>query len=235
MKRLIATLILDYQLQSRYLVYTIVVLVAIAVASALHAMFDATQLHFFMPLIILSGVSLTTIFLVGLLILLERDEGTLDVILVSPLRVEEYLASKLISLTFLALLESALLAVICFGLGFTFGWLVFAVVLRGATCVAVGVAISVRFRSITNFLPPAILASALFDIPILWYVELWPSSIVYLWPSMPSLLLAKAAFFDVTGSEIIYASLYGLVAAAGALFWALRSLNRFVIGGKIQM
>ena len=105
-----------------------------------------------MPLAVLGGVSLTTVFLVGVLLLLERGEGTLEVVLVSPLRPGEYLASKLITLTVLALVESAIIAIIAYGLGFSFGWLVIAVVMRASMGVAVGVAVGVRYRSITHFL-----------------------------------------------------------------------------------
>ncbi len=109
MSRLSATLRLDAQLQARNKVYLIIAVAAFGLAFALRALFTSEQLHFFMPLVALSGVTLTTFFLVGVLLLLERGEGTLDVVLVSPLRSAEYLASKLLTVTALALVESALI------------------------------------------------------------------------------------------------------------------------------
>ena len=85
MSRLSATLRLDAQLQARNNVYAIVGIAALGLAGALRALFTPEQLHFFMPLVALSGVGLTSFFLVAVLILLERGEGTLDVVLVSPL------------------------------------------------------------------------------------------------------------------------------------------------------
>ncbi len=232
MSRLLNTLRLDSLLQARNKVYLIIAVAAFALAFALSALFTPQQLHFFMPLVVLASISLTTVFLVGVLLLLERGEGTLDVVLVSPLRPGEYLASKMITLTALALVECAIVAVIAYGLDFAVGWLVVAVVMRASMGVAVGVAVGVRYRSITHFLLPAILVSVSFDLPNIWYLDLSSSPLFYLWPSMPPLLLAKAAFLPVDTLELVYAFVYGGLALAAALFWASRSIDRYVVRGE---
>lgn len=234
MNRLLATMQLDLRLQVRYKVYLIVIGAALAISAALSSALTPGQLQFFMPILILAGVSMTTVFLVGFLVLLERNEGTLDVVLVTPLRPNEYLASKLITLTSLALLESAIFAVVAYGLGFSAGWLILSVVMRGAMGVAVGVWVGVRYRSITRFLFPAIIASLAFDIPVLWYLELWPTPLFYLWPSMPPLLLAKAAFLGVDGFQIIYAVVYGLLIVGITLYGASQAIDRYVVRGEIS-
>ena len=115
MSRLAATLRLDVRLQGRNRLYLIVAVATLALASPLRASFTPDQLRFFMPLLALSGVTITTFFLVGVLLMLEREEGTLDVVLVSPLRPAEYLASKLLTLVTLALIESAFIVLVAFG------------------------------------------------------------------------------------------------------------------------
>ena len=233
MSRLSNTLRLDSQLQARNKVYVIIAVGAFGLAFALRALVTPEQLHFFMPLLVMYGVSLTTVFLVGVLLLIERGEGTLNVVMVSPLRPAEYLASKLITLTALALVESAIMAIVAYGLGFSFGWLVLAVVMRASMGVAVGVAVGVRYASITRFLLPAIVASLAFDLPNIWYLELWPSPLFYLWPSMPPLLLAKAAFLPVDPLQLAYAFAYGALAVGAALMWASHAIDRFVVRGEL--
>ncbi len=233
MSRLTSTLRLDSQLQARNQVYLIIGVAAFAVAFAFDALLTPDQLRFFMPVLIMYGVSMTTVFLVGVLLLIERNQGTLSVVMVSPLRPSEYLASKLITLTVLALVESGIVAVVAYGLGFSFGWFVLAVVMRASMGVAVGVAVGVRFRSITRFLVPAIGLSLAFDLPNIWYFELWPSPLFYLWPSMPPLLLAKAAFLEVEAMQLVYAFLYGALVVGAALIWASRSIDRFVVRGEL--
>jgi fluoroquinolone transport system permease protein len=233
MSRLTATLRLDTRLQARNNVYLIVGVAALVLALPLRALFTPEQLRFFMPLIALSGVGLTTFFLVSVLLMLERGEGTLDVILVSPLRPGEYLASKLVTVTALALIEGAVIAGVAYGTGLSFFWLALAVAMRAGLVGAAGVALGVRYRSITRFLFPAIGMTLFFDLPALFYLELWPSEIFYLWPTLPSLLLAKAAFLPIEPREIVYSCAYGALAVAAAIFWASRSLDRFVVRGEI--
>ena len=232
MSRLSNTVRLDSLLQARYKVYVIVVGTAFGLGLGLRAVITPEQLNFFMPVMIMYGVSLSTVFLVGVLLLLERGEGTLDVVMVSPLRPSEYLASKLITLAALALVESAVMASVAYGFGFSFGWFVLAVVMRASMGVGVGVAVGVRYGSITHFLLPGILASFAFDIPNIWYFELWPSPLFYLWPSMPPLLLAKTAFLPVEPLQLVYAFIYGTLVVGAALFWASRSIDRFVVRGE---
>jgi fluoroquinolone transport system permease protein len=232
MSRLSATLRLDVALQARNKVYLIIGVAAFGLAFALRALFSPEQLHFFMPLVALSGVGVTAFFLVGVLLLLERGEGTLDVVLVSPLRASEYLASKLLTVTALAMIEGTFIAGIAYGLGFSLPWLLLAVLLRAGLVAAVGVALAVRYRSITDFLLPVVALSLAFDLPILWYLELWPSPLFYLWPTLPSLILAKAAFMPVDPLQLIYACTYGALAFGAAVFWASRAIDRFVVRGE---
>ena len=233
MSRLSATLRLDAQLQARNNVYLIIAVAALGLAFALRALFTPGQLHFFMPLVALSGVGITALMLVGVLLMLERGEGTLEVVLVSPLRPAEYLASKILTVTALALVEAALLVGVSYGLGLSVPWLALAVLLRAGLVAAVGVVVGVRCRSITHFLLPVVAATLVLDLPVIWYLEFWPSPLFYLWPTMPSLLLAKAAFLPVDTLQLVYACVYGVLAIGAAVFWALRSLDRFVVRGEL--
>ena len=222
------------QLQARNNVYGIIGVAALGLAFALRALFTPEQLHFFMPLLALSGVSLTTLFLVGVLLLLERGEGTLDVVMVSPLRPTEYLASKLLTVSALALVESALLVGIAYGLDLSYPWLALSVLLRAGLVAAIGVAVAVRYRSITDFLLPVVALTLALDLPVIWYLELWPSPIFYLWPTMPSLILAMAAFRPVEPLQMVYACAYGVLVVGAAAVWASRAIDRFVVRGEIR-
>jgi len=230
--RLAATLQLDVRLQARNHVYVIVGVAALALALPLRAAFTPDELRFFMPLLALSGVTLTTFFLVGVLIMLERGEGTLDALMVSPLRPAEYLASKLGTVTALALAESALLVGVAYGGDASIPWLALAVLLRAGLVGAIGVAVGVRHRSLTAFLLPAIAWSIAFDLPALWYLEIWRTPLFHAWPTLASLRLAEAAFLPVAPAELAFACGYAAVAFAAALLWARRALDRFVVRGE---
>ena len=73
-----------------------------------------------------------------------------------------------------------------------------------------------------------------FDLPVLWYLELWPTPLLYLWPTMPSLILAKAAFYPVDTMQLVYACIYGVFSLICALFYAHRCIDRFVVRGELD-
>ena len=54
-----------------------------------------------------------------------------------------------------------------------------------------------------------------------------------MWPTLPSLLLAKAAFLPVDPLQLAYACVYGTLAVGAAVFWASRALDRFVVRGEL--
>ena len=199
MSRLSATMRLDTRLQARNKIYAVVGGVSVALALALRALFDPGQLEYFMPLISLGGVHATTFFVVAMIIMLEREEGMLSVVLVSPLRTSEYLGSKIATLTALALAESLVIAAVAYGAGLAVPWLVLAVLHRAALGVALGVAVGVRFASIMRFLVPGIATMIVLDLPLLWYFGIVDSSLLLLLPTAPSIVLGKAAFLSVPG------------------------------------
>ena len=232
MSRLTATLALDFRLQRRYGIYVIIGAAGLLMALPLRLLFGPEVLRFFMPLLGLSGISITVFFLIGVLLLLERGDGTLDVVFVSPLRPGEYLTSKLLSLCALAGVESALLVGVAFGFDYRHPWLIVAVLSRALLVGSIGLAIGVRYRSITDFLLPAIAFVFLLDLPVLEYLGVLPGPWLYALPTMPSLVLARAAFEPIPLGLLVYAAIYGTAAIAVALVWALRSLDRFVVRGE---
>ena len=67
------------------------------------------------PALLAINLQITTFFFVAGLILLERDEGTLTALAVSPLSAGVYLAARTITLTALAAVETIAIVWIVFG------------------------------------------------------------------------------------------------------------------------
>jgi fluoroquinolone transport system permease protein len=69
------------------------------------------------PAILVINLQITTFFFVAGLMLLERDEGTLNALAVSPLSASDYLAMRTFSLTALSAAETIAIVWIGFGTG----------------------------------------------------------------------------------------------------------------------
>ncbi len=109
MNRLLSAMKTDVTVQLRNNLYSIGIGVGILVAVALSQLARPDQLFLAVPTLMLLVIGGTTLLYVAGMILFEKDEGTLNMVIVSPLRTWEYLASKIITLTALATLESAIM------------------------------------------------------------------------------------------------------------------------------
>ena len=106
--RLLATMRLDVvnQFRQGFYIASLVVLLAVLVAFCLLPV----EARVLLPLVLLTNMLLATfVFLAGL-VLLEKGEGTLATVIVSPLRAQEYLASKIATLAGLGVLENLIIA-----------------------------------------------------------------------------------------------------------------------------
>jgi fluoroquinolone transport system permease protein len=109
MTRLAATLRSDIRVQLRNGFYFATAFVA-ACSIVLLRWLPPELAAVLLPVVLLGNIVMNTFYFVGGLLLLERVEGTFAAQSVTPLRPVEYLASKVLTLTALSLVESLLIA-----------------------------------------------------------------------------------------------------------------------------
>jgi hypothetical protein len=114
MNLLMSTLRLDVQLQSRSRLYTIGIGVAILLGLVGRFFVPPDFAGRMLAVFYLTGLGGTTYFFWGSLLLLEKSEGTLQALRVTPLTSNAYIVSKVVTLTSFALLESEIVYVIAF-------------------------------------------------------------------------------------------------------------------------
>lgn len=163
-------------------------------------------------------------FFLGALMMLEKSEGVRSALAVAPLGASDYLAGKVITLTGMATLSSALLI-------FVHGapnpvLMLVTVVQTSMMYVGIGVPIALRFKTVNGYL----IGSSGFLIPIIapGFVALIDPTPVWV------LVLPAAAQFKLmlvaTGAgtasmgEIVFMLVVCAIAAAGGLWLAYRAL-----------
>jgi fluoroquinolone transport system permease protein len=181
------------------------------------------------PAFVMLNMLITTFYFVGGLVLLEKGEGVLDGLVVTPLRGWEYLASKAVSLTFPAIVESVLIVVLTIGAVFQPLPLLAGMALLGGLYVLLGFVAIARYDSINEYLLPSGVLVALLMLPLLDYVGLWRSALFYLHPVQPALVLLRAAFTPIASWEIAYGLVGAALWLALSYFWARRSFARFIV------
>ncbi|MGB3632624.1 MAG: hypothetical protein WA982_01140, partial [Rubrobacteraceae bacterium] len=152
----------------------------------------------------------------------------------TPLRVREYLASKLLTLTALAVVISLVVTVAGYGLDFNLMLLLPGVILASLISALVGFVTVAPFESISSYLVPSSLVLTLLGLPVFHFLDLWQSPIFYLLPTQGALLLLGGAFVTASLSlwQIAYALIYGFLWIAGLSLLAHRAFDRYIVARK---
>jgi fluoroquinolone transport system permease protein len=171
------------------------------------------------PAILVINLQITTFFFVAGLLLLERDEGTLTALAVSPLSPSQYLAIRTVSLTGLAAAET--MAIVWIGFGTTgVWWLILAgTAALGVIYTGLGAAVAVRYESVNALLLPASVFVTLLLLPLLPHFGLAPRLPFLVHPLDPPLTLLRAAYGGLDRTEIAYGLLGSLAWSVMAFGW----------------
>jgi fluoroquinolone transport system permease protein len=228
MKRLLQSIKLDIQLQFRNGFYFVSAFVA-AGTILLLSRFPEVDWTLFWPVIILENLVVNTFFFMAGLVLLEKSEGTLEALIVSPLRPAEYLAAKIGSLGLLSLLETILVVLVISGPSFNWLWMLLGILSLVALYILYSFFVVIRYDSIGEFILPAALWSFGFSLPLFTYFEIWTSPLAYLHPLQAPLTLMKAAYQTIPSLEMVYALLYSAIWIFIGFRYSVRAHQQFVV------
>ncbi len=241
MRRLLAALRTDVVLQARNRLFAISVLFAVVMAGALVWLSTPASLERTIPMAVLFVVGGSTLLYVVAMVLLERDDGTLEAVSVSPLRPWEYLAAKIVSLSGLAVFEGLVLACATVAwldpaalAGATVPLLVLGLVGLGVLHTLIGVIIVVRYGRIMEALMPMGLVALALQLPALHFVGAWSSRAALFIPSAPPAMFVRGAFVPLAGWEWGYAVVGTLLGVGVTAVWAHRAFVHHIIRRGVE-
>ncbi len=238
MTRLSAAIQGDVRLQFRngfYYASAFVMVVSIIILSQLPLSQEILAL--LLPPILMQNVAINTFYFMAGLVLLEKGEGILEGLVVSPLRRGEYLISKAVTLALLSVVESLGITIVLYGLGFNIFFLAVSIILLGLFLTLLGFVAVSRYESINTFLLPSVVMLMVISVPLLDYFKLWPpnqiglglSWLIYLHPIHALLLLMKAAFEPIAAWQLGYGLFYSLAWIGLTYRWCKGAFYHFVI------
>jgi fluoroquinolone transport system permease protein len=228
MKRLLATVRLDFRLQFRNGFYYASAFVAVIFITMLRLL-PAVDMRRLWPALILQNLLINTYYFMSGLVMLEKGEGTLEVQVVTPLRRGEYLLSKALTLATLSLVETLAIVVLVQGIAFNWLALVAGILVMTSLYTFYGFITVARYNSINEFLLPSVLWTMGLSLPLIHHFGLWQSWLFYLHPLQAPLLLMRAAFEPVTGWQIAYGLIAGLLWVGVVYALSLRTFRRFIL------
>lgn len=183
MSRILAAFVNDVRLQVRYGLYVVSAVMVLVWGALLGTAARAVPLStaMLLPPLVVLNLLVTTFYFMAALVLFEKAEGVLPAIVVTPLSGTAYLLSKALSLTFLATLETLLIAAVLFD---DVPWtrtiaasLLLGIIYAGAGFVAVA-----RYGSINEFLMPSTFVVLALLLPLLAHLGVVPRWTMLLHP-----------------------------------------------------
>ncbi|QED49802.1 fluoroquinolone export ABC transporter permease subunit [Cytobacillus dafuensis] len=201
--RLIASIKADIQFQFRhyfYYVYLFVSTFYILILSFVPIeVKEKTALVF-----LFSDCSFLGSFFIGGIILLEKDQGIHNQLFVTPIRISEFIWSKVISLSVLSAASAMLIYICTFGLTYKALPLLLGVLFNSVFATLLGLIFAVRVKSINQYLLISPLFVTVFFLPILDVIDLFHTPLFYLLPGKAGLLLMENAFSPLSVEGWIY-------------------------------
>lgn len=237
MSRLLSMMKVNVMVQLRNNLYTIGIVVAVITAGMLAWLGSAEQLFSIVPTLLLLVVGGTTFLYVGAMIFFEKDQGTLNATIVSPVRPSEYLWSKIITLTALATLESMIMvggAMLVMSFYETGALPNIPLLLIGALAIGVlytlmGIILMVRFDTITDFLIPMTFVIIVLQLPFVYFWGVFEFSALLVIPTSAPAMLMRGAFMPLADWEWAYGVGYTAVLIIALTFWAYRAFAAHII------
>ncbi|MEO5953904.1 MAG: ABC transporter permease, partial [Chloroflexia bacterium] len=235
--RLISTMWCDVRLQFRNGFYYATAFVTVAYALAISQLRGtiASDMAALLPVFVLDSMVVGTFYFVAGLVLLEKGDGTLEALVVSPLKPWEYLASKVITLASLSIAQYLVVVILFAGLNLGTLAVILGVALAAAIYILIGFISVIRYTSISDYLVPSIPYTGFLLLPLATYVlGLGQGTTIFeylilLHPLEAPLKLLQAAFMPVDAWQIAYGLLYSgfWIFLLGRL--SLRSFARYVV------
>lgn len=237
MTRLLSAMKLDFKMQVRNNLYTIGIFVGILVAIAISQLTLPEQAPAVMPTVMLLIGGGSTLLYVSGMIIFEKDEGTINMAIVSPLRSSEYLVSKITTLTLLATIESTVMIVgtmIIMSFSNTVSIPNLFVLYVGILSICVmytliGIGLVVRYDKITEFLIPMSAIAVILQMAFLYFIGFVESPIFLLLPTSAPTMIMRGAYMELSAGEWIYAIGYTAVFLIGLSVWAYRAFEYHIV------
>ncbi|NCC99680.1 MAG: ABC transporter permease [Bacteroidia bacterium] len=211
--------------QGFYLVYVLITVMYLIILSFL----PENVLSVGLPLVVFSDPSVLGLFFIGGIIMLEKMQGILSVLVVSPLRTVEYILSKVISLAFVSVL--AAFAITGFSHYNNVNWLLvfLSAVLTSGIFTLCGIMITAGCNTVNQYMIKTVPYMLLFVLPCFSLIGFPYSDLFTIIPSVAALRLMLGAYMGIPLYEAVGLTIYLVGMNYLFLRWTIRVFENKII------
>jgi fluoroquinolone transport system permease protein len=230
MRAVVAALGWDIVVQVRNGFYWATAFLILAMGGLLLALPEPARANHaaWVPALVAINLQTTTFFFAAALILLERDEGTLAALGVTPFGAGAYSAMRTATLTTLAAAETGAIVWLAFGTLQFWSPVLLGTATMGAIYTGFGLAIASRYESVNALLLPTSAFLAFLLLPLLPHFGLAPRAPLLFHPIEPSLTLLRAGYVSAGPGELAYGAIASTTWSVVAFLWGRRQVRRLM-------
>jgi fluoroquinolone transport system permease protein len=205
--RLLHAVLADIRFQIKqgfYLVYVVITAMYLIIMSFLPDDILAVAL----PLVVFSDPSVLGLFFIGGIILMEKGQGVLMVLVVSPLRSWEYILAKVISLAIVSVLAAFAITLFSHYPSVNWGLLLLATILTSGIFTLLGIMINAGCNTVNQYMLKTIPYMLLFILPCFALLGFPYSELFVIIPSVAALKLMLGAYHGISWYEATALAVY---------------------------
>jgi len=224
----------EFTLLKRYYIIHISVLSVILYFLSTQAMPGMNNSKFHTMLLFFDPATIGLMF-VGALVLFEKSENILQALVVTPMKVDDYILSKILTLTILSTVSASVfmgLLAVFEETNFNLLYLASGVILASVMLILIGFILVSRINSINEYLlSMAVAFLGLAFPPMLNISGLYENVIFYAWPTHASLILFKGVFSTsgLEAWEIVYGLGYQIIWIGLLYFLAKKAFHKHIV------
>jgi fluoroquinolone transport system permease protein len=226
--RLLGTLKFDILFQIKhgfYYLYAIICVVYILILLNLPPLLK----NHILPEMLFFEPSLVGYSFVGGILLLEKDQNILENLFITPLRIDEYIISKVISLSLLGLLTGCVITLGGVGMQINFLALFMGLILTGILFTLLGISLACRVKNLNGYILVSFPVLTICMVPFLETFDLIRSPLFYILPSKACIILINGIFSPTGLFDFIYAVTYLLITIVLVYFLTRHWLDKYIV------
>ncbi|TCK98679.1 fluoroquinolone transport system permease protein [Natranaerovirga hydrolytica] len=205
--------------QGFYAVYVILTIIYMVVINQLPESIG----NIVVPVVVFSDPSIIGFFFIGGIIMLEKNQGILEYLSVTPLRMKEYLISKILSLSMLAIIAGSIITLVTFNGKVNWFVLIIGITFSASFFTLFGLYIALKCKSINEYFIKMIPGFLVIGLPCIYFLDIPYGWLLSIFPTVTGLRLIFGAFFGIS-AEVFLMNVTLLIVFTIIAFYLLEKL-----------
>jgi fluoroquinolone transport system permease protein len=230
MKQLMHLMKFDFMLLNKNKIITVSVVVTMVYVIIFKGLSQMGNPEKLLVLVIFNDPALLGFLFVGVMVLFEKNENTLEALAVTPITTPNYVLSKTIALTVISLFCCFAMVLTAYGTEFNSFHFAMATLLTTFIFSMLGFIAVAGQTNFNTYIMRALVIILLMSVPFLGYFEVSSPLWFVAFPTQPAIALYNLAFTkNILWQDVLLAYGGSLFWAFATFRWALASFSKYAI------